>query len=250
MYSTVYQGLDHPNIAFDRTCDKCPASCGAAVPSAGPDNLAQVKLIVMSDYPGHYEVELGWPQVPNSVAQAGKKASKLEKPPNSGQLIRDLLQELFSLDSYNDVWFTNAIKCDPNHGKDSIVVSDRVIKSCNKAWTSNELELLDKFVPTVPILAAGAKALKCLQFLYGTGCASGTISSNLRHTGLVVGTHPLVCCHNPATYAKSVSFFEDSVKVSRTGKFEIASVYRSDSVIPAPMALFKDDLLLLKDYLI
>jgi hypothetical protein len=250
--ASVYAGMPHPLIPFDKGCAECKAHCQdvEGVPSAGPDDLTNIKLIVISDYPGKYEVEFGWPQVPNSLALAQQKSKKKLPPiPNSGQLIRDLIEQMFGLCSYSEVWFTNAIRCDPNHGQDSVVVSDRIIKTCNKAWGLSEFYLLDKYVPKVPILAAGTKALRCLQLIYGEECPQGSINSYLRRTDLIVKEHPLVCCNNPAVYARSVGRIESSINLSRRGDIDITAVTNLSNYMLTPLEHFKQDIKVLSTYI-
>lgn len=254
-YPSVYQRLEHPEVRFDPSCTKCPLGSNQGVPSAGPDDLRAVRLIVISDYPGRYEVEFGWPQVPVSLVQQAKAAAgvkqrtKVAPQPNSGELIRQLVQELFGLDPWHEVWWTNAVRCDPNKGADQLVVSDQVIKTCNTCWGNNEFALLDRYCPRAPILAAGAKALKALQFMYGVDCPTGSINSHLRRRGLMIRQHGLVCCNNPAVYARSFSWIETNVGLNKRKQLEVRGVVDLANYMFTPLEHYKQDLLPIRDYL-
>lgn len=241
--ASVYLENRHPLIPFDRTCTGCAAQCGKAVPAAGPDDFTKIKLIVMTDYPGKFDLEQGWPQVPNSLVLTKKdRAKKIPPGPNSGQFIRDLLTEMFGLCTFSEVWFTNAIKCDPNFENRHLVVTDRIIRSCNKQWGFTEFALLDRFVPNVPILVAGSKALKALQLMYGAECPSGSLNSYLRRTDLKIANHPMICCYPPAAYAKSVGNIETQIGISKDNLVEITGVRSLAEFFFLPVMHYKTDI--------
>lgn len=248
-----YRDGEHPTIFFDRRCSACALSTGYAVGSAGPDDLSKVKLIVISDYPGPYETEKGWPQVPNSLIVAEQKKRK-QLPPfrNSGQLIRDKLTELFHLDTWSEVWFTNAVRCDPNYmGRKNTVSDTSHLRVCVERWLRPELQILERVKPTVPILCAGAKAVTALKQLYGHNLPTDLkLANGRRKKGLVAGTHPVVITFNPAAVARCEPRIETSIGVNRRkGLLEVNNVKFLPNLVGSPGWVFEQDLLLLKPYL-
>jgi len=95
---------------MDRNCKACKLGCGRAVPSHGPSTP---KLLVISDYPGAKETELGL----NMMGRAG-------------QLLRDALQNIVGLDPERDVYYANVIRCEPTDGAKSIGKAE--INACKK----------------------------------------------------------------------------------------------------------------------
>lgn len=244
----------YPNdspIPINRDCTACTLACGTSISGRGPDDLSQIKLILVSDYPGAYESEYGWPQVPNHwVTSQLKKQRKLPQPPNSGALIREILQSDFGLDSFTEVWITNALKCDPNSGGRSLKPTDRQLGICSSTWAQAEFARLDEIIPHVPILAAGSWALKLVRSIYRDRCAVGSIDDLLREPNLLAGNHPLICSYNPATYARSFGQIETSVSVNRRSHaLEITNVSPLNHFLYTPIEIFKADLADLKQYL-
>ncbi len=250
---SLYRDLEHPEISHDRRCTRCALQCGYAVGPGGPDDLSRVKLIVISDYPGPYETQYGWPQVPNSYVLAQQKNRKRLKPfRNSGQLIRDKLSELFGLDPWSEVWFTNALRCDPNYGGRKVAVSDTShIRVCVETWLRNEMLKLSEVKPTVPILCAGGKAVVALKQLYGQQLPSDlNLMNGRRRQGLVAGEHPLVITFNPAAVARCEPRLETQIGVNRrTGLLEVHDLKFLPNLPGTPGWVFEQDLLLLKPHL-
>jgi Uracil DNA glycosylase superfamily len=243
---------NEPPIPIDKLCANCKLSAGCTVSGRGPDNLAQVKLIVVSDYPGAYESEFGWPQVPNDWVETQRKNKrKLPGIPNSGKFIRDLLTNQFNLDTYTEVYFTNAFKCDPNFQGRTLKPTERHLGICASSWGSREFAILDSFCPTVPILTAGSWALKLISNLYRDQAPAGSIDNLLRQSDLKAGTHPLVCSYNPATYARSHGRIEVGVSVSRrSGLTEITSLQPLSNFVYSPENIYLADLERLREYLL
>lgn len=244
----------YPNptpIPIDPNCQACTLSNGKAVSGYGPEDLSQVKLIVISDYPGAYETEFGWPQVPNAwVLAQREKQRRLPPISNSGGFLRASIEKLFGLDTFTQVWMTNAFRCDPNFEGRKGKPTERQLGHCATAWNRAEFEQLDRVCPEVPILAAGSWALKLVRAVYKDQAPLGSIDNLLRAPGLLAGTHPLVCTYNPATYARSQAQIETTVSVNRrTHLCEIKSVRPLADFVYSPANLYEGDLAELKQFL-
>ena len=239
-------------IPIDKSCSNCKLASNNAVSGNGPEDLSQIKLILISDYPGAYETEFGWPQVPNDwVAKQRDRKPKLPPRPNSGAFIRHMLNECFGLDTYTNMWTTNAVKCDPNYENRKLKVADRIMGICSATWLKSELYTLDQIVPEVPILAAGSWALKAVRLVYPDTVPVGGIDTLLRRSGLYAGRHPLVCTYNPATYARSCGQIETSVRIAkRTGAVEVQAVVPIDNYLYTTTQVYKADLARLNPFLL
>ncbi|MGG6281765.1 uracil-DNA glycosylase family protein [Leptolyngbya sp. AN03gr2] len=209
---TYLEGELHPVLPFSRTCKECPLSTGCSVGGTGPDDLSKVKLIVISDHPGYYETLKGYSQVPvYLVKEDGKRKSRLPERRNSGQFLRDLISDCFGLCHWSEVYYTNALKCDPLHKGRKINVSEKQhLGICAGNWLRWELETLNQYAPTAPILVGGSIALKALQMLY-PGLPNGKLNDLRRREDLHAGEHPVVVTFNPAAPARSEARLETEV---------------------------------------
>lgn len=246
--STVYDTQHHPVISFDSKCKQCTATCGSAVSGAGPDDLSKVRLIVISDHAGAYEVKEKYPQVPNSLITF-KRKSLLPRPRNSGQLLRDTIEELFDLCSWSEVWMTNGVKCDPTHEGRKLTLSDSShIRKCAGAWLRNELEILDRYCPTAPILVAGSKALKALQSVDPNKVPAGKLEKMLRRKHYKFNDHPLAFTLNPAAYAKSEPKIETSIGIIKN-KLVTTEIESMVGMMRTPLDDFYQDFAWLKNHI-
>jgi uracil-DNA glycosylase family 4 len=125
---------------MDKNCKACKLGCGRAVPSHGP---AKPKLMVISDYPGSKESELG-------LNMVGK----------SGQLLRDALKNIVGLDPEQDVYYANIIRCEPVDGAKTIGKAE--INSCKK-FTLEDIKTVN---PDVILIAGNLAFQTILAQLY------------------------------------------------------------------------------------
>ncbi len=241
----AYHGQDHPIVPFDYSCNRCSLGCGSAVPGAGPEDLDKVKLVVLSEWPGHYETQMGWPQVPNSLVynqerKGGKKKFR-PKDRNSGQFIRELLTERYGLDTWNEVWFTNTIKCDPKDKASSLSASLHVSK-CVGTWLRLEL---DKLPTHIPVLAMGQKALDGLKLAYPEDADKlKNLNACRRRSNLIVGDRFVTFTYNAAVFARSEPRIEtDVLSNPRTDVIEVKQrTYWYPPIIGSPMWFLIGDL--------
>lgn len=145
-------------IQFDRKCSRCSLSMGNAVGWFPKTITSDIKLITISDYPGYYEVESGIPLTSNQNRRWKSNTDWL----NAGALFRKIMEERYCLDVNKEVYITNAIKCDPR-GRTIGQVEKR---TCFYTWLSQEMKILDEYLPEVPLLIAGQVALEAVAFLY------------------------------------------------------------------------------------
>lgn len=210
-----YTNWCRSNLGFNDTCRACKlahSDQSKDPPVAGgtsAKSFEDLKLIVISDHPGFYEVKYQYPMYDNKPERDKKDLLR----PNAGAYIRGIIESWKVnnqyLNSYEDVYFTNAIKCNPGQK----TVEKLHITQCSKVWLNLELLNIDKVNPTVPILVAGATAFKAMiPYLEETD--KGTNSKNninkYRRRVLSYKRHPVVVTFNPASVASSIPRIETS----------------------------------------
>jgi uracil-DNA glycosylase len=247
----LYSGEPHPNnyLNIKRECDACSLGKGLAVGSGGPDDITEIKLIVISDHPGHYETQAGYPFLDNQVARQPKLNRKtgyrsILKFRNAGSIIRQYLYEMFSLDTYRQVWMTNALKCDPG----PTTPHEKHLKVCAQTWLIREISILDRAVPTCPILILGRHAFKSIKLVAKTDLPKN-LDSGRRSNHYRLGNHPLVFTYNPAVFARSVPRYEDVCTTTGDGRVIIRSVKEYEDMPYTPVWHFKKDLEYLREFL-
>jgi uracil-DNA glycosylase len=192
----TYLGEQHDLIFFNRNCKLCNLTTGKSVGGAGPDDLKEIKLIVISDHPGHYEEDIGYPFASKPHEGQGKRL--VEDFPTAGEILRRYLFHNFNLDTYKEVWMTNAVKCNPR-GK---TIQDSHVKKCVRNHLLEELTEIDRENPSVPILIAGNKAFEALGYLDKTLTKKKlgkSLKSMRRSNHYKLWSHPLVFTFNPAS---------------------------------------------------
>lgn len=78
------------------------------------------------------------------------------------------------------------------------------MRSCS-AWLDEEFLALDRYVPHVPVLVAGNRALRGLPYVFRefrTEAKKG-INNCRRRNDIKLGSHPAVFTYNPAQVARS-----------------------------------------------
>lgn len=261
----TYNKYPHPVIRQDKDCSLCQLGKDRqrrnyekdlerqegkrnvkpnnyCVGGAGPDDLSHVKLIVISDYPGYYESQedVLYPMYESASLESRNRKGLLESQ-NAGACLRNILRHKFNLDTYNDCWFTNAVRCDPTHTE---VLEAKHLKPCIYKWLVNDLVEIDKVIPTVPILLAGKHAFRAFRIMYNWTDRS---QNNYRRKVTYAGRHPVVVTINPAGPAKSMAKIES--EVSMRGNTII--VTRNEWLSPlvgSPIWHFVEDLKLLKEF--
>lgn len=212
---TEYTKWCRTTLGFNDTCRACrlahsdqskdpPVAGGSFAPT-----LKDLKLIVISDHPGFYEVKYQYPMYDNKPERDKKDLLR----PNAGAYIRSIIESWTVkgnyLDSYKDVYFTNAIKCNP--GQNTI---ERLhITQCSKVWLNLELLNIDEVNPTVPILVAGATAFKAMiPYLNETDKGPNATNNinKFRRKILTYKQHPVVVTFNPASVVSSIPRIETS----------------------------------------
>jgi uracil-DNA glycosylase len=172
----------HRATGFNKACKRCALSCGEAIPGQSASPLSEVKLVIVSAYPGSEEVKYGATLIPaNDYVNAGAYLK------SNLSLIFDVDKEI--PDRYkpfdNFVFKTNALKCPSTPGHDL----SEPIKAC-KTWLDLELKQLPK---GVPILIAASQALTSLTL--GMGGKYGINSD--RGQIIMIKGHPCLCTYNP-----------------------------------------------------
>lgn len=271
----TYKKEEHQHIKFDRECRLCELGERVqrhneeqekqprakykqkekvySVGGAGPDNLKDVKLIILSDFPGHYESSESncFPMVDILQNQETRKKGLL-KPRNAGSFLRMALSNMYDLNTYTDCWITNAVKCNP---LDDTIKESSHLKKCNSKWLANEFSLLDEYCPTAPLLVAGTLAFKALSNIYPESknlLKEYGFNGSRRRSDLILGTGSIsrgtVVTFNPARIARSEPRIESSI----SSKFKL-SVTSNDWLYPpipgSPVDLFIKDLRFLTPFL-
>jgi hypothetical protein len=268
-FPTTYQnGSDkHELIKFSRGCKACELHKHCLVEAddssykdrkyryvgpvggSGPDDLTQIKLIIISEYNGAYELSCNYPFYSNEEEIKPKLNRKtgyrsLLGYRNAGNLIRYMLETMYGLDTYTQVWCTTAIKCSPGPVK----AQEKHVKVCSETWLKNEISILDEYAPTVPILVLGNLAFKGLQALKTELPKS---LQEARHTNSwLLNQHPLVFSFNPTAVAKNEFRIETELSLDSNGSIITRSVAPIERQFPGtPYWFFEKDLLYLQDFL-
>lgn len=220
-----------------------PQSC---IGGAGPEDLTEVRLIVISDYPGHYETLHDEPMHDISRDREARKKGLLQSV-NAGALLRMTLNLMYGLDTYEDCWITNAIKCNPNQLK---AQENPHLRPCIAQWLNSELLTLSDYVPSAPILVAGKMAFKGVCRLYAAKQLEDIGLNNCRRrTDLKLGEHPLVVTFNPAIAARSMPKIETKVSEKKGYTFVNENEWLFPLLPGSPMDNFIKDLHPLAPYL-
>lgn len=250
-----------PNLNKD--CRKCLLGEGKAVFGQSEVSFDQVKLIIISAYPGNREQQTGITLADNEKRKGKPDSNKFKI--GAGEYLRYCLGFFFDKDKefpeeYKPItkytYFTNSIKCSPQRGRDKITVVAKHIRTCRETYLINEL---DMFHPKVPILAAGSEATKALlgldESLY-----------NNRNKVNYYKDHPVIITTNPVDWEKYATKYvddielarQDLVKIIRAGKLKnfkkkIDEVIKAKSwkILPGSNLYFvKQDLNLVKQEVI
>jgi len=194
----------------DKKCNKCTLNCKeGTVSGQSKVPFSNVKLIVVSAYPGNREYKTQMSLASNPDRRGIPNSNK--SPVGAGEFLRfcmkiidrELPQEYRPIEDFT--YFTNAIKCTPQHGKDKITVTERHIKTCRDSWLLKEL---DMFPPKVPIFACASEAVKGLL---------GTKESlyNNRNKVNYYKEHPVIVSTNPVDWEKYVMKYVSDIEESR-----------------------------------
>lgn len=232
-----YRGRGHPTIPFDRHCQRCSLYKARPVGGAGPNDLSRVRLLVVSDYPGHYEVEAGYPfAVVNDEYRCRARAGT--RWANAGALLRHGLLTL-GLNSYTDCWLTNAVKCAPK-GEGKVTLSQT--KPCAQYWLKPEVTTVLAVRPDLPIWIAGSLALRvfCQTFDWDVPAKV----NELRRRVHFYYQHPVVVTWNPAVYTRSEFREVKSLDQPR----DVYPIFRQPLIL-SPLWMFYQDIAPLKGVL-
>lgn len=256
----------HLTIKFDPKCVKCDlgkkreyynneakkdTDKTCAVGGAGPDDLSQVKLICISDFPGHYESRqsTAHPLV-DIIEETGERLKTgMLRSNNAGSFLRMALKIMYKLDTYNDCWVTNALKCDP--GKNKPLFNTQV-KPCSMLWLSTELYELDQHVPNCPILVAGNQAFKAICFLYkeeSVYLEKLKLNGCRRRTDLTLGEHPAIFTLNPARAARCEPKIETGLKTKHGQVYPTRNEWLYPPLPGSPLYSYIQDLQCLSPFL-
>lgn len=231
-----------PKLNFDKTCQGCKLSNDNAICGCiEQGDLTNLKLVVISDYPGYYEDKYGYLMWDNQPDRDKKK--NLEKGwPNAGNYIRRFLESEYNLDTYKEVYFTNAVKCKP--GKDTPKEATN-IKPCVNKWLLAELQLIEQTHPQVPILILGRIAYIAFQKYVPNSPFAGLKGGvkNARRQVFMYKDHPVVVSVNPAAVASS-RFKLEFTTIDNLG--DLRAVRELPPIVGSPEWHYAQDLKLLQ----
>lgn len=250
---------------IDKKCNKCSLSCKeGTVSGQSKVPFSNVKLIVISAFPGAREYKLNQ-SLADNPDRRGDVPDSNKAPVSAGEFLRFILAE--TLDKSKEIpkeykpiedytYFTNAIKCTPQHGKDKITVTEKHIRTCRDSWLTKEL---DMFPSKVPIFACTSEAVKGLL---------GTKESlyNNRNKVNYYKEHPVIVSTNPVDWEKYVMKYvpdiEESrqyvVKLMKSGAIkkykkkidQVIGVKKWQALPGSPLYFIKQDLELIKQEII
>lgn len=260
-----YQRLPHPLMQFDSGCTECAlghtreyyneqeedeSKRKYAVGGAGPDDLTKVKLICVSDHISHYEAQESYPFVSTIELHGERTKNGLLRPNNAGSFLRMALNMMFDLDTYNDVWMTNALKCDPGKNKPKF---NQHVKPCALHWLQTELQILDEHAPNTPLLIAGGTAFEAMKLLYPEQARMLTtlkLNGCRRRDDIRLGNRPAVFTLNPSRPSRCEPRLESRVAYVK-GQYRIK---RNEWLYPplkgSPVYSFIEDLKFLAPFLL
>jgi Uracil DNA glycosylase superfamily len=170
------------------TCTRCALSNGrkhAPIPGTSPCPMDQVKLVVVSAYPGSEEVKKM-----ESISPSGNN-----KTVNAGKILQASLSRLdvgVGYDLYAVTYRTNAMKCPPKGNKGDRLNTPRAI--C-RSWLMSELS---EVPPNTPILLAGSDALQSLL--------PGRTLFDSRNEVHYIEGHPTIVTVNPIEVERYARF--------------------------------------------
>lgn len=179
----IAKALEGP--AF-HNCTRCILSQGrkhAPIPGCSPCPMNEVRLVVVSAYPGAEEVKSGQSLSPST----GRTV-------NAGRILETYLHKMshtMGIDLFHLTYRTNAMKCPPKGKKGGKLVEPR---SVCKAWLMAEL---DEVPAGVPILLAGSDAVQSVL---------GKTLFDSRGVVHYYGNHPVVVAPNPIEVERSARF--------------------------------------------
>ena len=249
----------------DKKCTKCSLKCNEGTVNGQSEvPFLNVKLIVVSSYPGNKEYQSGL-SLPDNLNRKATVPDSNRAAVGTGEYLRYCLTHF--IDSSKEIpeqfkpienftYFTNAIKCTPQHGRDKITVTEKHIKTCRDSWLTKELEL---FNPRVPIFVCGSESVKAVL---------GIKESLYKNRNKVnyYKEHPVIVSTNPVDWEKYVMKYvpniEESrgyiVKLMKSGAIkkykkridQVIGVKRLQALPGSPLYFVKQDLQLIKEQLI
>ena len=197
---------------FNPGCLKCLLGSGKGITGQSCVPFNEVKLIVISAYPGGREERTGITLSDNENRKGPPDSNKATV--GAGEYLRYCFEIFFDKDKNfpeeykpieNWVYFTNALKCSPQRGRDKITVVAKHIKTCKETYLAEELNM---FNPSVPILAAGSEATKALlgmdESLY-----------NNRNRVNYYKDHPVIVTTNPVDWEKYSAKYVPDIEEAR-----------------------------------
>lgn len=255
---------EHPLFKHDSNCDKCDLGKNrirhnsvhasdknfvpqSSVGAAGPEDLDNIKLIVVSDLVGHYESISNEPMHDISVDRPERKRGLLQSL-NAGAFMRMSLNLMYKLDTYTDVVFTNAIKCSPNQ----LTPLESHMRACGSHWLSAEMHLIDEYIPAVPMLIAGSMAFKAICHVYKEDArvlVERGHNNCRRRRDLFIKDRPIVVTNNPVQAARSMPKIETATKKSKGLTVVTYNEWLYPQLPGSPMDKFIKDLYPLAKYL-
>ena len=173
---------------FNRKCNACSLSSGCAVSWAGSENPIG---IIISDYPGNYEVKTNKSLVSLSKYPKGR----IVRGMNAGSFLDALLYKITKGKS-NAFYRTNLIKCKIEIG---VTPSLNQKNTCKSTWLDREL---NRF-PGIPMLIAGGMATKHILGEPLEKCRG------IKHN---YSGHPTMVTYNPIQGSRTL-MFDDNGKL-------------------------------------
>jgi uracil-DNA glycosylase len=249
----------------NKKCTKCSLKCNEGTVSGQSEvPFPNVKLIVVSNYPGNREYTTGLSLADNLNRKATVPDSN-RAAVGAGEYLRyclthfinsskEIPEQFKPIESFT--YFTNAIKCTPQHGRDKVTVTEKHIKTCRDSWLTKELDL---FNPRVPILVLGSEPVKAVLGI------DKKLYEN-RNRVNYYKDHPVIVSTNPVDWEKYVMKYvpniEESrgyiVKLMKSGAIkkykkrvdQVIGVKRWQALPGSPLYFVKQDLQLIKEQVI
>lgn len=229
----------------DGKCKRCDLSTGCSIFGHSYLPFSNIELIVVSAYPAAEEIKQG-------ITLASNQPKDKMDLMNTGRFFRSFITYVFDQDPtfpselkpfYERIFFTNMIKCSPMVRKEQREVKSQHINIC-KDWLELEIEEIEGYNFTVPILLAGTEASKLLH-------KDMTVYANRRKVHHYKERHACVISLNPAEVLRySLKTIKES-KVLQDGRLRVQDVaYWKPIPFGESRWHFKRDLELIKEQVV
>ena len=200
-----------PKLLIDNYCTKCILGSKEGTVSGQSDvPFSEIKLIVVGNYPSGRDIKVDSSFADNPTRKGIPDSNK--SIVTAGEFLRYSLKQFIDKkvpEEYRPItkytYFTNALKCSPQRGRDKITVVEKHIRTCRETWLIEELNQLPS---RVPILVCSNEAVKSIL-----GKEAKLYDS--RNKVNYYKNHPVIVTTNPGEWEKYAPKYVNDIEESR-----------------------------------